>query len=46
VGVLNPGKLCFGAPKAPPVIAGNERPQVAALRDVHGEAASHERKEA
>jgi FAD linked oxidases, C-terminal domain len=46
VGVLNPGKLCFGAPKAPPVIAGNERPQVAALRDVHGEAASHEREEA
>jgi FAD/FMN-containing dehydrogenase len=24
VGVLNPGKLCFGAPKAPPAIAGKE----------------------
>jgi len=24
VGVLNPGKLCFGAPTAPPALAGSE----------------------
>jgi len=45
-GIMNPGKLCFGAPKKAPVLVGNERPQVTALRDVHGAAASHEREEA
>jgi FAD/FMN-containing dehydrogenase len=39
-GIMNPGKLCF------PATAGSERPQVAALRDVHGAASSHEREEA
>lgn len=45
-GVLNPGKLCFGAPALTPVPLGDERPQATALRDAHGAAASHEREEA
>jgi len=53
--VLNPGKLCFGAPRtarsgardvAPTAVVGNEWPQATALRDVRGAAVSREREEA